>query len=80
MGRKVFNMKRMFFGGMLYIAGFIGILSLGIVSVYNPVIFNGISGFRGFLLDSDTTFLFIISCVLCVIGFIICLIDAYFKK
>ena len=73
-------MKRMFFGGMLFITGFIGVLSLGIISVYNPVIYNGIGGFQGFLLDTNTTFLFVISCILCAIGFIICLVDAYFKK
>ena len=73
-------MKSMFFGGILFIAGFIGILSLGIVSVYNPVIFNGVSGFQGFLLDTDMTFLFVISCILCAVGLIICLVDAYFKK
>ena len=73
-------MKRMFFGGMLFVTGFIGVLLLGILSVNNPVIYNGIRGFRGFLLDTDTTFLFVISCVLCGAGFIICLVDAYFKK
>ena len=73
-------MKKMIFGGMLFIAGFIGILSLGIVSVYNPVIYNGITGFQGFLLDSDMVFLFVGSCVLCAAGFIICLVDSFIKR
>ena len=73
-------MKRNIFGGMLFIAGFIGMLSLGIVSVYNPVIHNGITGFRGFLLDSDLTFIFVVSCIFCTIGFFICLVDVFIKR
>jgi len=77
---KVIIMKRIVLGGMVFVAGFFGILALGIVSVYNPVVFNGISGIYGFLLDSDLTFLFVISCILCVVGLVISTVEAYSKK
>jgi len=73
-------MKRIFLGGMLFVTGFIGIFVLVILSIYNPVIFNGISGFYGFLLDSDTLLFYIISCILCVVGLIVCIIEAFLKK
>jgi len=73
-------MKRIFLGGMLFVTGFIGIFVLVILSIYYPVIFNGISGFYGFLLDSDIVLFFTISCILCVVGLIVCVIEAYIKK
>ena len=73
-------MKRIFLGGMLFVTGFIGIFVLVILSIYNPVIFNGIRGFYGFLLDSDTLLFFAISCILCAVGLIVCVIEAYIRK
>ena len=73
-------MKRIILGGILFVTGFIGIFVLVILSIYSPVIFNGISGFYGFLLDSDTVLFFVMSCILCAVGLIVCVIEAYIKK
>ena len=73
-------MKRMLFGAMLFLTGFFGMTALWIISIFEPQIYNGIQGFQGFLLGSGTTPFFIISCVLCAVGLVISLVEAYFRK
>ena len=72
-------MKRMLLGMMLFFTGFVGMLTLCCISVFKPWNYNGIEGLRGFLLGTNTTSIFVISCIICVIGLIICVIE-YFRK
>ncbi len=50
------------------------------LSVFNPWVYNGIGGFKGFLFGSDTMLFFIICCILSLIGIVLCLIEAYGKR
>lgn len=72
-------MKRMLLGMMLFFAGFIGILTIKCISIFRPWDYNGIVGLHGFLLGTNTMFVFVLSCIICVIGLIICAIE-YFRK
>jgi hypothetical protein len=70
----------MFLGGLLFASGFTGILALICISIFKPWNYNGIQGFRSFLLGSDTELFFTIYCILGVLGIVICSIEAYRKK
>ena len=72
-------MKRMLLGMMLFFAGFAGVVILSCLSVFKPWIYNGIGGLRGFLLGTDTMTVFVISCIFCSVGLLICVIE-YFRK
>ena len=73
-------MKRILLGGILFVTGFFGALLLLVLSVDNSVFHNGIGGFHGFLLGTDITFLFVISCILYIAGLIICSVEIYLKN
>lgn len=73
-------MKKMFFGAMLFFSGFLGILSLWITSIFKPWSYNDITGFHGFLLGTGTMPLFILSCIICAIGLVVCSIEAFFNR
>ncbi|MGL4336604.1 MAG: hypothetical protein ACRCST_06900 [Turicibacter sp.] len=47
-------MKKMFFGSMIFISGFISVFTLVVLSVFKPWSYNGVEGFYGFLLGTDT--------------------------
>lgn len=73
-------LKKMFLGGLLFVGGFTGTLALVCISIFNPWDYNGIRGFRGFLLGSGTGLFFTIYCILSILGIVICSIEAYQKK
>jgi hypothetical protein len=54
----------MIFGSMLFICGFVGVLLLVSISIFKPWNYNGIEGFRGFLLGTHTEMFFRIFCIL----------------
>ncbi len=72
-------MKRMALGLVLFICGFIGISSLVCMSINNRFDYDGITGFRGFLLGTNSGVFFILYCVLCLAGLIISYVEAYSK-
>ena len=73
-------MKRMILGAMLFICGFAGVLLLVCISIFKPWTYNGIEGFRGFLLGNDTEMFFVLFCILSVLGIALCSIEAYRKS
>lgn len=73
-------MKKMFLGALLFLSGFIGILALVCTSIFKPWNYNGINGFAGFLLGSETLVFFILFCVLSVTGVTICSLEAYPRR
>lgn len=73
-------MKKMFFGALLFLAGFSGVLTFVVLSVINPWSYNDIQGLLGFLLGSGTSFWFILCCIAGLCGIIICGVEAYGKK
>jgi hypothetical protein len=73
-------MKRMFLGGLLFLCGFIGIMTLVCISIFKPWEYNGIGGFTGFLLGSGTRSFFYFCCILGVIGIVLCTFEAYRGK
>jgi hypothetical protein len=73
-------MKRMFLGGLMFFSGFTGVLVLVCISIFKPWVYNGVNGFRGFLLGTDTELFFVLYCILGVIGMMICLFESYKKS
>jgi hypothetical protein len=67
----------MFLGSLFFFCGFIGLLAIVCISVFNPWNYNGIGGFAGFLLGSDTLLFFLLFCILSVIGAVICSLEAF---
>lgn len=55
-------------GAVLCVLSFLGIMVLWVLSVAHPCIYNGIDGFRGFLLSYDAVWLFIFVIVLGIAG------------
>lgn len=73
-------MKKMFLGSLMFVSGFIGILVLMCISIFKPWEYNGIGGFEGFLLGTDTKSFFHLYCVLFIVGISICIYGAFFKN
>ncbi|MBU5437633.1 hypothetical protein KQI42_06420 [Tissierella sp. MSJ-40] len=73
-------MKRIIFGGLLFIGGLSGILLIIAFSIVYPCSINGITGFRGFLISYDIMLFFITFCILVLGGIIVLAIEAYKKK
>lgn len=73
-------MKRFILGAMLFVSGFAGVLLLVCISIFEPCIYNGIGGFRGFLLSTDTEMFFVLFCILSILGIALCSIEAYRKS
>ncbi len=61
-------MKKYILGCMLFASGFIWLTILMVLSVYEPWDYNGIDGFRGFLLGTDMVGFFIVALGLVLIG------------
>ena len=73
-------MKKLFFGAILLLCGTIGIISIITLSIYNPWDYNGITGIYGFLLGSQTLWVFILFCLMFVSGIFISFYEAYLSK
>lgn len=73
-------MKKMFLGGLLFIGGLVGVVTLMCMSILNPATSDGIGGFIGFLGYFDMTIFFIFFVAFVVSGLVICVRDAYPKK
>lgn len=73
------ELKKMFFGGMLFVNGFIGVLIMVCISIYNQWDYNGITGLKGFLLGTQTMQFFILCCLISIIGILICVSEIYGK-
>ena len=73
-------MKKMFFGSIFLLCGTIGLISIIALSVNNPWDYNGITGFYGFLLGSQTLWAFILFCLMFISGAFISFYEAYLSK
>lgn len=76
-------MKKQIFSIVLFCWGMIGELTLLILSVQNPCNFNGIAGFKGFLLSYDLTlynYFFIFLLVISVLIYFSQEIKAIYKR
>jgi hypothetical protein len=73
-------MKRIIFGGLLFIGGLAGVLLIIAFSIVYPCSINGITGFEGFLISHDIMLFFIMFCILVLSGIIVLVIEAYKKK
>ncbi len=74
------RLKKMIFGGLLFFGGLNGVIALMFASVFNPWEYNGIDGLIGFLLGTRNMFIFILFCVMNLIGTAICVYEAYIQK
>lgn len=70
-------MKKMLFGVMLFLSGIIGMLVFIILSIVYPWDYNGTTGILGFLLGTETIWIFVSFCIMTIGGFVICLYEAY---
>lgn len=68
-------MKQKITGIVLFVMGFIGILTLTTLSVMYPIVYNGIYGVGGFLPSTDTYTFMRFSIILCVVGLLILIFD-----
>jgi len=68
-------MKRMLFGIALFATGFFAIISIRMMAVQHPHIYNDIGGLRGFLLANQLTTLYAIAWVLTIVGLILCVYE-----
>jgi len=72
--------KKMSFGALLLMCGIMGIITIYVLSTFHPWDYNGITGFRGYLLGSKTLWTFIVSCIMSAAGITICFYEAYIRK
>ncbi len=70
----------MIFGGLLFCGGLIGVIALTIVAAFNPWDYSGITGLMGSLLGTGTISIFVLFCVMGLIGMAICVYEAYIQK
>lgn len=71
-------MKKLYFGTLLYLNGFAGHLTLIIIStVKGNCNYDGIGGYKGFLLCYNMYTAYRIFWLLIVIGLLICIIDVF---
>lgn len=73
-------MKKMFFGTMILLIGTIGLFTFILLSVNNPVTFNGIRGIHGYLLSHEMLWAFVLFCLMFILGAFICFYEAYLSK
>lgn len=73
-------MKRMFFGALLLLSGIIGMNVLVCLSIIQPWDYNGITGLIGFLLGTNTTWIFIVFLLMSFSGLGISFYEAYVRK
>lgn len=73
-------MKKIIFGATLLLCGTIGLISILTLSVQHPWDYNGITGLYGFLLGSQTLWVFLLFCVLFILGIVISFYEAYISK
>jgi len=72
--------KKMFFGALLFMYGFIVKTLFAVLSFIHPWDYNNITGLRGFLLGTKTTWVFVLSCMMSIVGIVICFYEAYIRK
>ena len=70
-------MKKLILGLSVFFAGFLGVLAIWCISIFEPWIYNGIDGFSGFLLGSGTTPIFVLCCILALGGLLLAAADAF---
>lgn len=70
-------MKKMFFGGILFLSGILGLLVFTTLSIVYPWDYNGTTGLLGFLLGTETIWMFVAFGIMSIAGFVICLYEAY---
>ena len=73
-------MKKFLFGILLSVIGSVFTLCCCIYAAINPWDYNGITGLTGSLLGMNLMVPFIIFLVVMIIGILICLYEAYFRK
>jgi len=71
-------MKKMFFGGLLFMGGILGILGSLIVAGLNPGIYYTHFGLYGWLLQSGAIVPLFLFSIMGFIGTIICTREAYY--
>jgi hypothetical protein len=72
-----FLMRKMIFGMMLFISGFIGLLYFTYLAIKNPWNYNGITGFKGFLLGTDSSLMYYTTLSMFISGILICIFEVY---
>ncbi len=72
------QLKKMLFGGMLFLAGLFGMLALFSLSVTNPWGYNDLDGLLGFLMATGSMWAYVIFVFFTLIGLGICFLEAYF--
>lgn len=73
-------MKKMYFGSMLYITGFLAILVLIVLSTFGNWYYDDMEGIIAFILLNKILLISIVFLALCICGFIICYREAYNSK
>lgn len=73
-------MKKMIFGGLLFFGGLLGVISLVVMTAFQPWNYNGIMGLWGALLGTGTISAFILFAIMGLVGMTICVYEAYVRK
>lgn len=73
-------MKKLFFSSMLFFSGIIIMLAIYITSIFDQWNYDGIEGFWGFVLGTNSLFLLLISSVFIIFGFYTSYKEAYKNK
>jgi hypothetical protein len=73
-------MKRMIFGIVLFVSGLVGAITLTVAAIFAPAFCDNATGVLGSMLCFGTRLPFILLCVLGIIGLVICVYEAYFRK
>ncbi len=69
-------MKKMFFGATLLLVGTLIILTMFSLSIIAPHGYDDVSGLLGFLIETNSTFYFILAVIASISGFMICFIES----
>ena len=73
-------MKRSHFGVMLFLTGSLGYLIFSLYLSQNQYTKNGMTGTLAALLGNELLIPYLVFCAMGVIGFVICLYEAFIRK
>ena len=73
-------MKRSHFGVMLFLTGSLGYLIFSLYLSQNQYTYNGMTGTLAALLGNELLIPYLVFCAMGVIGFVICLYEAFIRK
>lgn len=72
-------MKKFIFGCTVFIAGFIWLTILIVLSITNPYVYNDVNGFIGFLQGTRTGYIFLLSMMMIFWGLHLMIVESEYK-